>query len=77
MSGWFGMRCDFCTFLLDVCPCLREYCNISYHVPERRTSSPPQQPAPATTTAAAAAAAAAAKKTEKPLAPAMVIDMPD
>ena len=65
------MRCDFCTFLLDVCPCLREYCNISYHAPERRTSSPPQQPVPP------AATAAAAKKKEKPLAPAMVIDMPD
>ncbi|XP_043210991.1 transmembrane protein 185B-like [Amphibalanus amphitrite] len=70
---WFGMRCDFCTFLLDTCPCLREYCNISYHAPERRTSSPPQQPAPPPATAAAAAA----KKKEKPLAPVMVIDMPD
>ncbi|RWS00532.1 hypothetical protein B4U79_11179 [Dinothrombium tinctorium] len=28
---WFGMRKDFCTFLLSVCPCLREYGNISYN----------------------------------------------
>ena len=28
--GWFGMRRDFCSFLLTVCPCLREYGNISY-----------------------------------------------
>jgi len=24
------MRKDFCTFLLSICPCLREYGNISY-----------------------------------------------
>ncbi|RWS30111.1 hypothetical protein B4U80_01613 [Leptotrombidium deliense] len=29
--GWFGMRKDFCTFLLSICPCLREYGNISYN----------------------------------------------
>ncbi len=28
--GWFGMRRDFCVFLLDTCPCLREYGNVSY-----------------------------------------------
>ncbi|KAI1291738.1 putative transmembrane protein [Halotydeus destructor] len=27
---WFGMRKDFCSFLLSICPCLREYGNISY-----------------------------------------------
>ncbi|KHJ46343.1 hypothetical protein D918_03396 [Trichuris suis] len=27
---WFGVRKDFCTFLLDLCPCLSEYGNISY-----------------------------------------------
>lgn len=27
---WFGMRSDFCTFLLTVCPCLREYGNTSF-----------------------------------------------
>lgn len=29
---WFGMRSDFCTFLLTICPCIREYGNISYTV---------------------------------------------
>ncbi|KAH7646248.1 transmembrane protein 185a-like protein [Dermatophagoides farinae] len=28
---WFGMRKDFCSFLLILCPCLREYANISYN----------------------------------------------
>lgn len=27
---WFGMRSDFCTFLLTICPCLREYGNTSF-----------------------------------------------
>lgn len=27
---WFGMRSDFCTFFLTICPCLREYGNISF-----------------------------------------------
>ncbi|CAL8129613.1 unnamed protein product [Orchesella dallaii] len=29
---WFGIRKNFCHFLLDVCPCFQEYCNISYSV---------------------------------------------
>ncbi|XP_044763860.1 transmembrane protein 185B [Coccinella septempunctata] len=32
---WFGMRKDFCSFILGVFPCLQEYANISYY-PERR-----------------------------------------
>jgi len=31
IKGWFGMRKDFCSFLLSLCPCLREYGNISYN----------------------------------------------
>lgn len=27
---WFGMRADFCTFLLTICPCLKEYGNTSF-----------------------------------------------
>lgn len=27
---WFGMRTDFCTFLLTTCPCLKEFGNTSY-----------------------------------------------
>lgn len=29
--GWFGMRKDFCQFLLSVFPLLQEYANIAYH----------------------------------------------
>lgn len=32
IAGWFGIRKNFCHFLLDVCPCFQEYCNISYSV---------------------------------------------
>jgi hypothetical protein len=28
--GWFGIRKDFCQFLLGVCPILQEYGNIAY-----------------------------------------------
>lgn len=28
--GWFGIRKDFCHFLLSLCPLLQEYGNISY-----------------------------------------------
>jgi len=27
---WFGIRKDFCECLLELCPCLREYGNVSY-----------------------------------------------
>lgn len=37
LSGWFGMRKDFCSFLLGACPLLQEYANIAYHT-ERRTN---------------------------------------
>lgn len=29
---WFGLRQPFCTTLLDSCPCLKQYANISYKV---------------------------------------------
>lgn len=38
VTGWFGMRRDFCSFLLTICPCLQEYGNISYY--SKHTSSP-------------------------------------
>ncbi|KAL5013874.1 hypothetical protein ScPMuIL_008144 [Solemya velum] len=34
---WFGIRKDFCQFLLGVCPCLQEYGNISYSVHNNET----------------------------------------
>ncbi|CAG9538716.1 unnamed protein product [Cercopithifilaria johnstoni] len=27
---WFAMRASFCSFLLDSCPCLKQYANVSY-----------------------------------------------
>lgn len=27
---WFAMRAPFCLFLLEACPCLKEYANVSY-----------------------------------------------
>lgn len=32
---WFGMRTDFCTFLLTICPCLKEYGNTSFTMNSR------------------------------------------
>lgn len=31
ISGWFGIRKDFCQFLLSVFPLLQEYANIAYN----------------------------------------------
>lgn len=31
ISGWFGIRKDFCHFLLSVFPLLQEYANIAYN----------------------------------------------
>lgn len=36
---WFGIRKDFCQFLLGVCPCLQEYGNISYSLQDSNSSS--------------------------------------
>lgn len=41
--GWFGMRKDFCSFVLGACPLLQEYANIAYHS-ERRTNGVELQP---------------------------------
>nr|CAD7574723.1 unnamed protein product [Timema californicum] len=30
LRGWFGIRKDFCHFLLSLCPFLQEYANIAY-----------------------------------------------
>lgn len=32
--GWFGIRKDFCDYLLGLIPCLQEYGNTSYKFPE-------------------------------------------
>ncbi|XP_074650323.1 transmembrane protein 185A-like [Tubulanus polymorphus] len=38
---WFGIRKDFCLFLLNTCPLLQEYGNISYKI--QRNDHPQQQ----------------------------------
>ncbi|KAK7093484.1 transmembrane protein 185A-like [Littorina saxatilis] len=38
-NWWFGIRKDFCQFLLGVCPCLQEYGNISYSLQHNDTES--------------------------------------
>ena len=40
-TGWFGIRKDFCTFLLSACPFLKEYGNISYQLDSINTITPP------------------------------------
>ena len=32
--GWFGIRKDFCDYLLGMIPCLQEYGNTCYKFPE-------------------------------------------
>lgn len=38
-SGWFGIRKEFCPWVLDSCPILQEYGNISYKVKDSRSSA--------------------------------------
>ncbi|CAL1545989.1 unnamed protein product [Lymnaea stagnalis] len=42
---WFGIRKDFCQFLLGVCPCLQEYGNISYSIQSNDHDPQPRSPA--------------------------------
>ncbi|XP_077984357.1 transmembrane protein 185A-like [Glandiceps talaboti] len=38
---WFGIRKDFCQFLLEVCPFLQEYGNISYKIQRNMNNDTP------------------------------------
>ncbi|XP_002119768.2 transmembrane protein 185A-like [Ciona intestinalis] len=38
---WFGIRMDFCQFMLESCPFLRLYGNISYKFPPTEEPAPP------------------------------------
>ncbi|GJQ85910.1 hypothetical protein Trydic_g21765 [Trypoxylus dichotomus] len=40
---WFGIRKDFCTFILGACPLLQEYANIAYHSERRPNGMEMQQ----------------------------------
>lgn len=37
---WFGMRKECCEFLLDLCPCLREYGNVTYNMSDTLARHP-------------------------------------
>ncbi|XP_076451865.1 transmembrane protein 185A-like [Babylonia areolata] len=43
-NWWFGIRKDFCQFLLGVCPCLQEYGNISYSLQHNDSDSAASTP---------------------------------
>ena len=51
-TGWFGIRKDFCHFLLELLPFLREYGNVSYDLQrggddlEEDVPVAPEPPAP-------------------------------
>lgn len=38
-TGWFGIRKDFCHFLLSLCPFLQEYANIAYSAQDTTNSN--------------------------------------
>lgn len=76
LSGWFGIRKDFCQFLLGVCPFLQEYGNISYTIHNNYSENSHQQ------NSAPKAEKLPKKKSlhdeqPKPVLPVISIDMPD
>lgn len=78
---WFGIRKDFCHFLLSLCPFLQEYANIAYSLQNdaaaRRGQSVPEGMVDAATLDMKSDKRF--KKTEllKPVVPVISIDMPD
>lgn len=81
LPGWFGIRKDFCHFLLSLCPFLQEYANIAYSLQNdeaaRRGQSVPEGNVDAPTLDMKSDKRF--KKTEllKPVVPVISIDMPD
>jgi hypothetical protein len=81
LPGWFGIRKDFCHFLLSLCPFLQEYANIAYSLQSdeaaRRGQSVPEGMVDAA--ALDMKSDKRFKKTElsKPVVPVISIDMPD
>ena len=82
-AGWFGLRKDFCPWLLGVCPVLQEYGNISYKV-QSAAEEHEQQEQDAQNAAARKQATTPAKKggsisedNPRTVVPMMAIDVPD
>ena len=46
LAGWFGIRKDFCHFLLELFPFLREYGNISYDLHHEDPEASEEMPVP-------------------------------
>lgn len=83
-AGWFGIRKDFCQFLLSVFPLLQEYANIAYNNNNRGSTGEPPNPEPYSDEATHKKAKDRKsqknqKKNEamKPVVPVTSIDMPD
>ncbi|PSN41790.1 Transmembrane protein 185B [Blattella germanica] len=80
-EGWFGIRKDFCHFLLSLCPFLQEYANIAYSLQSddaaRRGQTAPEGVGDAPSLEIKPEKRF--KKTEllKPVVPVISIDMPD
>ena len=43
LAGWFGLRKEFCPWLLGICPVLQEYGNISYKLQGEQREREPQE----------------------------------
>lgn len=74
---WFGIRKDFCHFLLGLCPFLQEYANIAYSLQAEESFQHSGQSA--SETVIDTKPEKRIKKTElmKPVVPIISIDMPD
>ncbi|KAJ8886855.1 hypothetical protein PR048_013067 [Dryococelus australis] len=82
VTGWFGIRKDFCHFLLSLCPFLQEYANIAYNLQnEEAAHGRAQNTAENAITAPCidSKLEKRIKKTEllKPVVPVVSIDTPD
>nr|CAD7409423.1 unnamed protein product [Timema poppensis] len=79
---WFGIRKDFCHFLLSLCPFLQEYANIAYSLQNDDRAQARSQIAndhSGNTGTSDSKPEKIVKKTEllKPVVPVISIDMPD
>jgi len=77
-TGWFGIRREFCQFLLAACPTLREYGNVTYRFSAPSPPAPPgDAPRPSAPSCDRAGAAAARPPPVQALVLPAPIDLPD
>jgi hypothetical protein len=77
IAGWFGIRKNFCAFLLTVLPCLQEYGNISWNHAERGQNVPLQLDEFEKYDKKAKKALSKKNDLLKPVVPIISIDLPD